>query len=134
MVRRQVINAADAAADSVADLECLTTAEVLVMAVEVTDKELSWNKVQAKLKNARVKQVSDVIFLAQRGMVDGDKGPLRSRVEAEFQRGQNVYITTIEDLTRAFLLHTATLTMTSTADHPYGINEAVRLDLSRRIS
>lgn len=99
-VVRGVVNSADAASGLVADLECIKDGEI-VMAVEIKDRQLSIAQIDSKLIGARTKRIREVLFLAERGMIQADADMLANYVESEFASGQNVYVTTINNLAGA---------------------------------
>lgn len=91
-VRSSNINAADAASGQVADIECLDLNRHIVLAVEVKDKELTINHIKDKLPNMRSKRVSEILFIAQNGVLKEDKTNIEELANKEYSSGQNIYI------------------------------------------
>lgn len=92
-VRRASITAADAATGMLADLECVSDSGEVVIAVEVKDRELTITQLQAKMTDIRQMRVSEVFFVAQRGIAEPNGDAIARHVQQEFATGQNVYIT-----------------------------------------
>lgn len=97
-VRRFNINAADASSGLVADIECCNTNGEIVLVVEVKDKQLTFNQIQDKLPAIRSRSVSEILFLAQKGVVFENGSKIEDLVEKEFASGQNIYILKLTDL------------------------------------
>lgn len=72
-VRSAAVNAADAAAGRVADIECFDASGNIVLAAEAKDQVLTLKQVAEKIENARNKKVSEVLFLANRGVEDTEQ-------------------------------------------------------------
>lgn len=96
-VRRGRVNTADAASGQVADIECIGESGDIVLAVEVKDQRLTVVHVQDKVPNMRSQHVSEMIFLALRGVEAGNEKAIMEIMTKEFASGQNLYI--FEDLT-----------------------------------
>lgn len=93
-VRSSNINAADTASGQVADIECLDPAGNVVLAIEVKDKELTVNHLIDKLPNMRSKRVSEILFIAQSGIVKEEQANINELLTKEYSSGQNIYIFT----------------------------------------
>ncbi|MDO8637280.1 MAG: restriction endonuclease, SacI family [Dehalococcoidia bacterium] len=91
-VRSSNINAADAASGQVADIECLDSNGNILLAVEVKDKELTINHIKDKLPNMRSKRVSEILFIAQNGVVKEEETNIEELTSKEYSSGQNIYI------------------------------------------
>jgi hypothetical protein len=102
-VRRAKITAADAATGMLADLECVTEKGDIVLTVEVKDKELTISQIKGKIRTIREKQVSEIFFIAQRGVVLGEKDQISELINNEFISGQNIYVTDLTALGQASL-------------------------------
>lgn len=102
-VRRAKITASDLATGLLADLECVTDKDKIVLTVEVKDKELTISQMRGKIRTIREKQVSEIFFIAQRGVAQDDKGQIRELIDKEFVSGQNIYITDMISLGQATL-------------------------------
>jgi hypothetical protein len=102
-VRRAKITSSDAATGLLADLECVTEKDEIVLTVEVKDKELTISQMKGKIRTIREKQVSEIFFIAQRGVVQGEKDQILGLIDREFVSGQNIYVTDLISLGRATL-------------------------------
>ncbi len=102
-VRRGNINAADASSGQIADLECIAESGEIALAVEVKDRELTINQIRGKLPSMRAKRVAEILFIAQRGIADGEEGDVATLIEKEFVSGQNIYVFESMNLTQSFL-------------------------------
>ncbi|MGH8546119.1 MAG: restriction endonuclease, SacI family [Gammaproteobacteria bacterium] len=102
-VRRAKITASDLATGLLADLECVTEKDAIVLTVEVKDKELTISQMRGKIKTIREKQVSEIFFIAQRGVVQGEKQQINELINREFVSGQNIYMTDLISLAKATL-------------------------------
>jgi len=91
-VKRGNITSADQASGMLADLECTTKDERIVLAVEVKDRQITISQLRAKLRVIREKQVSEVFFVAQ-GTVESEGAEVEALIDREFASGQNVYVT-----------------------------------------
>jgi hypothetical protein len=100
-VRRAATNAADAATGLVADLECVSRKQGVVLAVEVKDRELTIAQIDSKLISARSKKVQEILFVTQKGVKSSERKKPPDKIEAEFAAGQNIYITNLQSLMEA---------------------------------
>ncbi|MBN2379715.1 restriction endonuclease, SacI family [candidate division WOR-3 bacterium] len=97
-VRRFNINAADSTSGLVADIECCDSDGEIVIAVEVKDKQLSFTQIQDKLPMIRSRSVSEILFLAQKGVVAENGSKIEDLIKKEFASGQNIYILRLTEL------------------------------------
>ncbi len=102
-VRRASITSADTATGLLADLECVSKKEKVVIAVEVKDRQLTISQLRSKVPTIREKQVSEIFFVAQQGIKAADEGDVSKLVAKEFVSGHNLYITDLLSLARAVL-------------------------------
>ncbi len=102
-VRRAPINASDKASGLVADLECVSELSTVELAVEVKDREITVAHIEGKLRNARSMKVSEILFVAQKGLAPTEAQEIPARVESEFASGQNVYILDLATLAKVTL-------------------------------
>jgi len=102
-VRRGTITTADAATGMIADLECVSEQDSIVLIVEVKDRQLTINQVRSKVPEIRQKQVSEIFFVAQQGISPDDKADIDSIVTHEFITGHNIYILDLISLGRVVL-------------------------------
>jgi len=89
-VRRFNINAPDTTSGLVADIECRNKNGEIVLAVEVKDRLLTFSHIQDKMPDVRSHSVSEILFLAQKGIEDIQK--VEGFIRKEFVSGQNIYI------------------------------------------
>ena len=101
-VKRGRINAADAAVNQVADLECTDEKANLVLAVEVKDRMLSLSDVEGTLQKAKQRAVSEIFFTAP-GIEATSKEGILERSSRSFASGQNLYVFDLIELARAVL-------------------------------
>lgn len=90
-VRRSRTNAADIAAGQVADLECVA-GDHIVLAVEVKDQPLTLRHVQDKVLTMRSLQVTELAFLALKGVEAQERPQIDALIAREFSSGQNIYV------------------------------------------
>lgn len=86
---RAKINAADASTGMPSDIQCISNGEI-VLTIEVKDTALSISPIKSKLKDARSLQVSNLLFIAQKGVIDQNE--INLLIEHEFSAGQNIYL------------------------------------------
>jgi hypothetical protein len=91
-VRRSSTTAPDASSGQVADLECVSKAGEVVLAVEVKDRELTVNQISYKLPAMRSQRVSEILFIAQHGVAPEEREAVDELIDKEFTGGQNVYV------------------------------------------
>ncbi len=92
VVRRGRITSADAPSGFVSDIECVDPAGNIVLAVEVKDRELRLNHLATKVANIRSRKVSEILYIAQKGIAKSDEKAIADFVEHEFASGQNFYV------------------------------------------
>lgn len=102
-VRRQKVNVADVASGMGADIECWSKGEIAVL-VEVKDRSLTLTQLAAKLDVARVRKISEILFLAERGIEQTEKDQTYERIISEFASGQNVYVSNFLDFSTGILI------------------------------
>ncbi|MDI6809912.1 MAG: restriction endonuclease, SacI family [Candidatus Eisenbacteria bacterium] len=102
-IRRQKVNAADAASGTGADIECRFK-DKLALLVEVKDRSLTLTQLDAKLDLARVKKISEILFLAERGVEAGEIQQTHERIKSEFASGQNIYVSNFLDFSTGILI------------------------------
>jgi len=100
-IKRAKINAADASTGMPSDIQCITGGEI-VLTIEVKDIALSISHIKSKLKDARSLQVSNLLFIAQKGIIDENEISLL--IEHEFSGGQNIYVYNILDFISPLLV------------------------------
>lgn len=102
-VRRASITTADGAAGMVADLECVSENENIVIVVEVKDRVLNISQIRSKIPDIREKNVSEIFFIAQRGTLTEDEGEIKKLIEHEYSSGHNLYILNLIELSKVAL-------------------------------
>jgi SacI restriction endonuclease len=100
-VRRGKITASDESLGQVADIECRNSKGKLVIAVEVKDRTVTVSDLEEKLGNTREKGIKEVFFVSGRGTREAEG--VRERVAKEFAAGQNLYVFTVVELSKAIL-------------------------------
>ncbi len=103
-VRTGPVTAADAASGLSADIECLDSAGRVVLSVEVKDRPLSMGDVQAKVTHARQAGISEILFIAQKGVTPANGESLREFLLKEFASGHNIYIENLLQFAQALLI------------------------------
>ena len=101
-VKRCAINAADAAVNQLADLECIDGDGKLVMAVEVKDRRLSLSDIEGTLQKAKQRVVSEIFFTAP-GLESGSTAAIGDRIRRSYTSGQNLYVFDLLELSRTVL-------------------------------
>jgi hypothetical protein len=91
-IKRTSINTSDASSGMAADIECIDPRGQVLLAVEVKDKELTVNQVMDKLPTLRAKRVSEILFIAQKGIDKSEIEAVANLVGHEFISGQNIYV------------------------------------------
>lgn len=102
-IRRQKVNAADASSGMGADIECWFQGK-LVLLVEVKDRSLTLTQLDAKLDLARVKKISEILFLAEHEIERSDVEKAEERIKSEFASGQNIYVSNFVDFSSGILI------------------------------
>lgn len=102
-VRRQKVNAADAPSGMGADIECWFK-DKLALLVEVKDGSLTLTQLDSKLDMARVKRISEILFLAEKGIGLPEQAQVEDRIKAEFTSGQNVYVSNFLSFSTGILI------------------------------
>jgi len=102
-VRRANITSADTATGMLADLECLNKDGKIVLAIEVKDRELTISQLRDKIPDMREKQVSELFFIAQKGVSQNNSADVCRLIDREFSSGHNIYLTDIFSLCRVVL-------------------------------
>jgi len=91
-VERAHITASDTSTGLAADLECLSENGELVLAVEVKDRILTVNQIRGKVPAIRERKISEVLFIAQRGIASEDAEQIGQLIQNEFVIGHNYYV------------------------------------------
>lgn len=102
-IRRQKVNAADAVSGMGADIECYFKGRVALL-VEVKDRALTLIQLDSKLDLARSKKITEILFLAEKGVERTDQISAEQRIESEFASGQNVYVSNFMDFATGLMV------------------------------
>ncbi|MDE0471779.1 MAG: restriction endonuclease, SacI family [Ekhidna sp.] len=90
-VKRSKVNASDASTGLSSDIECWSN-NTIVLTVEVKDKTLNLTQFKNTIESARTNKITEILFIAEKGIIEKEKTELKDRVNKEFNSGQNVYI------------------------------------------
>jgi SacI restriction endonuclease len=101
-IKRGVINASDAATKSAGDLECIAADGHIALAVEIKERKITLDDVQAAIVKAREFKVNEIIFCSG-GLVEGARDEIEKLFANAWASGTNIYQMTIYDLIRAVL-------------------------------
>ena len=72
--------------------------------VEVKDRSLILTQLDSKLDIARARKISEILFLAERGIEQTDKDRICERISSEFSSGQNIYVSNFLDFSTGILI------------------------------
>jgi hypothetical protein len=100
------INTSDISSGSAADLECIDSNGVTIIAVEVKDRPLTLHHAQDKLPALRSKGIREMIFLVQGGVIANDRENIDTLIAKEFATGQNIYVSEFADFLTVSLIQT----------------------------
>lgn len=103
-VQSSGINAADASTGNAADLVCVDAESVIVLAVEVKDRELRLYDLQGKLSAIRERGIGEALFLVRGGIADEDREKVEQTIEHQFPSGHNVYVAEFSEFLGACLM------------------------------
>ncbi len=101
-VRRNVINAADAATDSAGDLECVGSEGAIILAVEVKERRIGEADVQIALAKAREFGVRELLLCTE-GVQAAERQAVEKTFSNAWASGANLYHATIGELMRGTL-------------------------------
>ncbi|HUB16627.1 MAG TPA: restriction endonuclease, SacI family [Acetobacteraceae bacterium] len=101
-IRRNVINAADAATNSAGDLECIGTDGRVVLAVEVKERRIGDDDVHSAIAKAREFVIRELLLCTE-GTVHGEQDAVAKTFTSAWASGTNIYHLTIHELMRGVL-------------------------------
>ncbi|MGE3943492.1 MAG: restriction endonuclease, SacI family, partial [Alphaproteobacteria bacterium] len=101
-IRRGVINAADAATRSAADLECVGPNGNVVLAVEVKERRIGDDDLHIAIAKARELEIHELIFCSE-GIVTSQREQALMTIQNAWASGTNIYQTTPRELIRDVL-------------------------------
>lgn len=84
--------AADTPAGRVADVECQYEDGKTFIAIELKDRALVIAEAQDTIQSAREQEVREILFIAQKGLAPQDANGMSELIEAEYVKGQNIYV------------------------------------------
>jgi hypothetical protein len=102
-IRREKVNAADAASGMGGDIECWFKGKIALLA-EVKDRSLTLTQLDVKLGRARSKKISEILFLAEGGIEKAESVQTAERIRREFASGQNIYVSKFLDFSSGILI------------------------------
>lgn len=102
-VRRTSITTADAPSGMLADLECISEQGNIVMVVEVKDRILTISQIRAKISDIRQRHVTEIFFIAQKGIKKTEESEIKTLIDHEYTSGQNLYVLDLIELSRVAL-------------------------------
>jgi hypothetical protein len=102
-IRRQRVNVADASSGMVGDIECWHNGRIALIA-EVKDRSLTLVQMDSKLGIARSRKINEILFMAQGGIEEADRGHIEERIHREFSSGQNIYVSDLIGFARSILI------------------------------
>lgn len=74
------------------------------MLIEVKERKLTLTQINAKLDKARSQKISEIIFMAQRGIEGQESEQIQDKISKEFSSGQNVYITDLSEFSTGIFM------------------------------
>ena len=101
-VRRNVVNAADAATHSAGDLECIGPEGDIVLAVEVKERRIGAADVHIAVAKARAFSVRELLLCTE-GIHAAEREAVERTFNSAWASGTNLYHATIGDLMRGAL-------------------------------
>nr|WP_294529712.1 restriction endonuclease, SacI family [uncultured Rhodopila sp.] len=101
-IRRNVINAADAATNSAADLECIGDDGRVKLAVEVKERRIGGADVQEMVAKARLHGITEFLICAD-GVLAAEQEAVDRTFAVAWASGTNLYHLTTADLMRTAL-------------------------------
>jgi hypothetical protein len=101
-IRRNVINAADAATSSVGDIECIGSDGRIILAVEVKERRIGDADVHTAVTKAREFFVQEFLLCTE-GITPTDHDAVAKTFANAWASGTNLYHLTIGDLMRGVL-------------------------------
>lgn len=102
-IRREKVNVADKSSGMAGDIECYYNGKVVLL-VEVKDKLLSITSLESKLDTARAGKITELLFIAEKGVEESKKSKIDKKIKSEFTSGQNVYISNLIDFAFSILI------------------------------
>jgi hypothetical protein len=101
-IRRNVINAADAATKSAGDLECIAADGTVKLAVEVKERRIGGADVQEMVAKARLHGINEFLICSD-GIPAGEEEAVARLFAIAWASGTNLYHSTTTELMRTWL-------------------------------
>lgn len=101
-VKRHVINAADSATGSTADIECFGEGGILKLAVEVKERSVTLTDVRSAISKARRCSLKELLFNAP-SFEHSEEPEIRELLDRTWASGTNLYRLSIGELIRVSL-------------------------------
>lgn len=101
-VKRYVINAADSATGSTADIECYGANGDLRLAIEVKERDITLTDVRAAVKKARKSSLTELLFSAP-AFDPNEESEIQELFERTWASGTSLYRLSIDELIRVGL-------------------------------
>jgi hypothetical protein len=102
-IKREKVNAADMSSGMAGDIECYQNGKVTLL-VEVKDKSLTITQLESKLDTARARKITELLFVAEKGIEERKENEIEKKIKNEFTSGQNVYISNLIDFAYSILI------------------------------
>ena len=102
-IKREKVNTADTSSGMVADIECKFQGNTVLL-VEVKDRNLTLTQLDSKLDKARSERISEILFLAEKGIDKSNEKEITEKIRHEFTSGQNVYVSNLLDFCKGMLM------------------------------
>ena len=102
-IRRENVTAADASSGMAGDIECWKNNKIALL-IEVKDKTLTLTQIESILDAARSKKISEIIFIAQKGIDKNETNKITTKVDQEYTGGQNIYVVELLDFAKGILI------------------------------
>jgi hypothetical protein len=102
-VRSRKPTASDASTKQVADVECYDKDGRLALAVEVKDRELTVAQISGKLPAVRAAQLTELLFIVERGIRAEDSAETDRVIGRQFAGGHSIYVFPLLDFASGIL-------------------------------
>lgn len=102
-VSREKVNVSDQSSGMAGDIECRSDQTVILL-IEVKAQQLTLTQLSSTINSARANQIGEVLFMLQNGVNPNDEQKIHEKVQQEFNSGQNIYISDIEDFIQNTLI------------------------------
>ncbi len=100
---REKDDAGDPESEVGGDIECRLSGRI-VLQVEVRDRSLTMTQLNGKLDTARARRISEILFLTEHGIEEGDRSVVEKRITGEYVSGQNIYVSNFVDFSAGILI------------------------------